>query len=494
MKRRIFIQKAGVGTGFLLIGGNAFFFSGCDDIGSPATAPEILEGIFNRPLPIPPAISANGATLTAQINSAFILEGQSSMVLGYYQGGILGPTLFANSGDSIDIQFINMLSEKSNIHWHGLFAPADMDGHPKDVVDPAAQKQYLFTISNRAGTYWYHPHPDLRTAKQAYEGLAGFFIVTDKEEQALKLPSGGYDIPLVIQDKRMDTSGQFPYVLDSNDHKNGLLGDRILVNGIHAPVLEISSGWYRLRLLNGSNARIYNLSFANKVPMYIIGSDGGLLQYPEQVESLLLSPGERVDMLIDCSSLTVGEEFYLQSEPFSGSIYQGKQGFNIMKLRVAGTTGFLFSVPSALSSFSMLNPGSAVRTRSFDVSNGGGHSGHDHNSTAVMHVINGKSYDEKRIDINAVSSTIEHWIFDNTIGIDPHPMHLHGAMFQVLSRTGGRAHILPHEKGWKDTVLLMPGEKVEILVQFSSHKGVYVFHCHNLEHEDSGMMLQMKLE
>ncbi len=493
MKRRKFVMLAAKGTGAAVLSSQIALLSSCDD-SVPVTAPEVLEAEFKRKLFVPPVASGSGVRLIARNNIFNVMDGLQAEVLGYLDGSILGPTILANSGDLLQVEFNNSLTEASNIHWHGIFAPANMDGHPRDIVPAGGTKIYNFEILNRAGTYWYHPHPDMRTAEQAYGGLAGFLIVSDQEEQALLLPSGIYDIPLVIQDKNVDANGQFPYILDSNDQKNGLLGNRVIINGLHAPFIEVNSGWYRFRLLNGSNARLYNLSFTNGYPMNIIGTDGGLLAYPEQVNSIILSPGERADILVDLSKLVAGDEFFLQSEAFPGSIYQGKQGFRILKIVATGQPGVAFQLPSQLSGYLSLNPNLAIRKRSFDVSNGGGHSGHSHSSSAVVHVIDGKSYDENRIDVQCSASTFEHWIFDNTIGIDPHPMHLHGALFQVLARHGGRAKVFPHEKGWKDTVLLMPGEKVEILVRFSSHVGVFVFHCHNLEHEDSGMMLQMKLD
>ena len=468
--------------------------SGCDKDGMMnmgGVAPEVVEGPFDVILPVPPSIPANGAVLTAQHTTAAVFIGKTSNALGYQSGNILGPTLFAEMGGTANIVFQNDLAEPSNIHWHGLLAPADMDGHPSDLAQAGGSLNYAFPVANRAGTYWYHPHPDMKTAKQAYEGLAGFFIVNDAEEQGLGLPSGEYEIPLVIQDKRANTAGNFTYSTGMTDQMNGLLGESILVNGVHAPFVEVANRWYRLRLLNGSNGRIYNLALSNGEAFTLIGTDGGLLDAPETMTSLLLSPGERADVLLDFSSLIVGEEIFIVSKTFSGSDYQGKQAFKILKFKVNVGQPDSFTLPTVLSNYQPIAESQATKNRSFDISNGGGHGGHG--GGMAMHNINGKSYNESRIDETVTAGTTEIWTFDNTEGIDPHPMHLHGALFQVLDRTGGRNEVFPQEKGWKDTVLAMPGEKVRVIVPFGQNKGVYVFHCHNLEHEDSGMMLQMEI-
>lgn len=498
MKRRKFIGWAGAGTGVALFGGTSALLTACggcnkdDMMDMDGVAPEVVEGAFDTLLPVPPTMPADAAPLTAQQTTAAIFKGKTSNVLGYQNGGILGPTLKATTGDTVNVLFQNNLAEPSNIHWHGLLTPADMDGHPKDVAQTGGSLTYSFPVANRAGTYWYHPHQDLKTAKQAYEGLAGFFLVSDAEEQALGLPSGEYDLPLVIQDKRADAAGNFAYAPADADVMNGLLGGNVLVNGVHAPFAEVATRTYRLRLLNGSNGRIYNLALSNGEAFMLIGSDGGLLAAPEAATTILLAPGERADVLVSFAGQAVGAEVFLESKIFDGGDYQGKQAFRILKFKVGQTETENFTIPSALSNFSSIPESQATRTRSFDISNGGGHGGHG-GGMMVMHNINGKSYDESRIDETIAAGATELWVFDNTEGIDPHPMHLHGALFQVLDRTGGRGQVLPHEKGWKDTVLAMPGEKVRVIVAFGQEKGVFVFHCHNLEHEDSGMMLQMEI-
>jgi blue copper oxidase len=498
MKRRKFIGLTSAGAGVALLGGTPVLLTalgGCKKNGAMdmgGVAPKVAEGAFDMALPVPPTMPASAATLTAQRTTASVFKGKTSSVSGYQSGGILGATLTATKGDTVNAVFQNSLDEVSNLHWHGLLTPANMDGHPKDVAQPGSSLTYSFPVVNRAGTYWYHPHPDLKTAKQAYEGLAGFFLVTDAEEQALNLPSGNFDLPLVIQDKRADSSGNFGYAPDMTDLMNGLLGESVLVNGVHSPFVEIASKTYRLRLLNGSNGRIYNLALSNGETFMLIGSDGGLLAAPIAATSILLAPGERADVLVSFGGQAVGTEVYLESKTFDGGEYQGKQAFNILKFKVTQSSTDSFQAPSVLSNYATLPESAATKNRSFDVSNGGGHGGHGGNMM-TMHNINGDSYDESRIDETITAGATEIWTFDNAEGIDPHPMHLHGALFQVLDRIGGRGQVFPHEKGWKDTVLALPNEKVRVIVAFGQEKGVFVFHCHNLEHEDTGMMLQMEI-
>ena len=454
-------------------------------------APQILDGPFNRMISIPP-VAGSTVSLEAQHVNAILKTGINSSGLGYHSAGILGPTIQVNTGEILQANLSNALGEPTNVHWHGLLTPAEMDGHPADLIGAGGNFIYSFPVINRAGMYWYHAHPDLFTAKQAYLGLAGLVKVTDTEEQALGLPSGDFEIPIVIQDKLLRNNDALEYSPGMMDVMNGLLGDHVLVNGIHAPFLDVATRMYRLRILNGSNGRIYNLSLSNGSSFAIIGTDGGLLASTEFTSNILLSPGERVDVLIDFSGLEVGTEVFLQSSTFSGSMYQGKQAFRIMKFVVNQVIVDTFTIPSALSSYELIPESQSIRNRTFDISNGGGHGGHG--GGMFVHNINGKSYNENFIDETVVAGTTEIWTFDNTIGIDPHPMHLHGAIFQVLDRTGGRGQLFAHESGWKDTVLVMPGEKVRVIVQFGQNKGIYVFHCHNLEHEDSGMMLQMEIK
>ena len=410
--------------------------------------------------------------------------------MGYQANGILGPTIRTVAGISTNINFQNNLSEKTNIHWHGLKIPANMDGHPEALVNPGSNFNYQFAINQRAALNWYHPHPDGATAKQAFQGLAGLFIINDAEEAALNLPSGIYEIPLVIQDKRLTASG-IAYNPSMGEVMSGYMGETIIVNGEASPYTEVATRFYRLRMLNGSNARIYNLALSNNVDLIIIGNDGGLLKNPMSVKSILLASGERLDVLVNFAGVPVGTEIFLESRMYdNGGTSQGKQGFKIMKFKVTQIVSNSIIVPASLSVVNTIPASSSSKTRNFVINAMQMSSGM--NMTGI-HRINDKSYDKSRIDETVAASATEIWVFDNSQGDEPHPMHLHGVHFQVLERSGGRAQLTASESGWKDTVLVMPRETVKIIIPFSTLAGVFVFHCHNLEHEDDGMMLQYQL-
>ena len=497
MKRRYFIKTTALTTGAVIAAGTVTnFLASCGKNnmmgggnmymgGQPVP---VTEGNFSRLLPIPNTVGGN-SSLTAQAVTANV-NGTTISALGYQPNGILGPTIKMDSGAAANIIFQNSLSQKTNIHWHGLKIPAAMDGHPEAIVNPGGNFNYQFTINQRAGLNWYHPHPDRATARQAFQGLAGLFIVNDAEEAALKLPSGNYELPLVIQDKRLSSS-EINYNPSPLEVMTGYMGETIIVNGVASPFTEVATRFYRLRILNGSNARIYNLALSNNADLIIIGNDGGLLKNPAVVKTILLSPGERLDVLVNFAGISTGTELFLENRMFdNGGSAQGKQGFKIMKFKVTQSLTESFTLPAILSSVTAISPSTSSRTRNFVINAMQMSTGM--NMTGI-HRINDKVYDKNRIDENVAANSTETWVFDNSQGDEPHPMHLHGVHFQVLERSGGRTQITASESGWKDTLLVMPRETVKIIIPFSTLTGVFVFHCHNLEHEDDGMMLQYQL-
>lgn len=457
------------------------------------TKPVIIsEGAFINALVFPPQAGTNH-TLTAQVTTANLM-GNNISILGYQPNSVLGPTFRINQGDTVNILLQNKLPEVTNIHWHGLKVPPLMDGHPDQLADAGGTYSYQFTVNQQAGLSWYHPHPHEKTGKQVFQGLAGMFIINDAEEAALNLPAGQYELPLVIQDKRINDTG-ITYSPSMEEIMAGYMGESIFVNGIYAPYTEAATRFYRLRVLNGSNARIYNLTLSNNADMLIIGNDGGLLNNPVTVKEILIAPGERLDILVNFANATIGTEIFLLSNTFGyGGDAQGVQQFKIMKFIVTTASTDNFTLPANLSAVNSITASSAVATRTFEISNAMEHHGYPMNDGMQMrHRINGKLFDSNRIDEMVSANTNEIWVFDNSKGDEPHPMHLHGVFFQVLERTGGRGKLLASENGWKDTVLVMPGEVVKIIVPFQNNTGKFVFHCHNLEHEDDGMMLQYQL-
>jgi blue copper oxidase len=488
MKRREFLKRSTV-KGITALTGASLFLKAChteeDMIGEPNW---VEQGLFDRPLPIP-SVANKSATLKAQRASGQLLKGKMTEILSYGTETV-GPTIQARMGESINVSLQNELTEDTNIHWHGLILPENMEGHPKDVTASGASFHYSLPINQRAGTYWYHPHAHGSTASQVFMGLVGMFIVNDDEESMLNLPSGEFEIPLIIQDKHFD-GGKLDYSPTEEEIMTGYLGEQIVVNGLHAPFLSIESGWYRLRILNASTARVYNLGFTGGIQMNVIGADGGLLTSPETVSSILVAPGERIDVLVDFTDHPKGKEVYLVSNRFSEYNAQGRQSFNLLKFKIERTSTHTFTLPHTLSHINSIDQNTSVKTRTFDISGmSGGEGGH---GGPGGHSINGKTFDMHRIDETVQAGTTEIWEFDNMMGDEIHPMHIHSVQFQLLHRMGGRNQIIASEKGWKDTVLVMPGEKVQVIMTFPEHKGVFVLHCHNLEHEDDGMMLNFRI-
>lgn len=221
-----------------------------------------------------------------------LIKGDSD-TLQIINEGYLGPVIRVRKGQKVRIRFKNKLNEQSIVHWHGMHVPEKSDGHPKDVIPLGETYTYEFEIMNRAGTYLYHPHPHMRTGPQVYYGLAGLFIVTDEEEQSLDLPTGKFDIPVVIQDRTFDEDNQLVYLGNGRmEGMTGFLGNRILINGDPYKTISLGQGVYRLRILNASNSRIYKLAWEDGTPLTVIGTDGGLLGESKNMLYVMMGVGE----------------------------------------------------------------------------------------------------------------------------------------------------------------------------------------------------------
>ena len=450
---------------------------------------------------LPPTGLASGGTLrlpgTLSGNTISTATGAYDLGSGARSGAMLfnaqwpSPLIRIAEGSALDVTLQNQLGEATNIHWHGLAAAAGMDGHPTELVAPTTSKRYNFAVNERPGTYWYHPHPDRATARQAYSGLAGMLIVDDGNDAARGLPTGIRDIPLVLADKRV-SNGALIYQPTLFDLMTGWLGNVITVNGMAGPVTaNVDAAIIRLRLLNASNARILNPALANGRSFWLVGTDGGLLPAPVSVNNLLLAPGERAEVLLDLRG-DAGQTVKFVSAAFSymgsgmmGSTPSQGSGFELLNFVVSSASvtnpGTL---PTAFAPITRYQTAAAVVGRSFELTAMNG-------MNAGLHRINNLAYDSARIDFIARRGELERWQFINR-GMEPHPMHVHGTQFQVISRDGVEARRLPTDLGWKDTVLVRPFESVEIALRFGI-VGNYVLHCHNLEHEDDGMMLNFNV-
>ena len=421
----------------------------------------------------------------------------------------LGPIIRARRGQRIRINFTNHLPEATVMHWHGLHVAPETDAHPSLLVAPGQTYVYEFEVSNRAGTYWFHPHPDGRTARQVYNGLAGLFLVSDEEEEAAGLPSAGlpsgsYDIPLVIQDRIFDADNQFVYQISGAGGggmmgNDGFLGDRILINGRPDFTLTVARRAYRLRLLNGSNSRVYKLAWLDGTPLTVIGTDGGLLEAPLQRDYVMLSPGERVELWADFSDRPADTVMQFRSLQFPGA-EMGMGGgqtlpngapFTVMKVRVTGRASETTLLPSRLSTIRRHRMEDAINRdspRSYAISIGPG----SMPGGGIRWLLNGRPYQETEVAANEIVrlDTTEVWEFVNTgasgmRGMSMvHPLHVHGLQFQVVERRVDPQLATGYEtvrhgyvdEGWKDTVMLMQGERVKLLLRFEDFTGMYVYH------------------
>jgi FtsP/CotA-like multicopper oxidase with cupredoxin domain len=435
-----------------------------------------------NPLRFPPVFTNGGNMMLAE-STVQVWPSQNTQVMAI-NGSFPGPSVVIDRGQTFTAHFTNNLTENATAHWHGLSTPELMDGHPKNPVLPGATYTYTFPVTNRGGTYFYHAHADMLTAKQVYKGFAGFFIVRDPAEN-YNLPSGAYDVPLCLQDRRTADIPNFTYLPGSPEQTWGYLGDTVLVNGTPDAYFNVSKTLYRFRLLNGSNARVYKIAFSDNRSFNIIATDGGLKDTPVTATSFMLSPGERVEILADFSSDVIGQNVTLKSLAFThGGTLPYKQGIalDILRFEIVNNNSSGGVIPAAFAPITYYNPNDVANTRTFTLTMSGTH---------PMHKINGLTFDINRIDWETPLNSLEKWRIVNATA-DFHPMHTHEAQWQVLSRNNN-TNLPPSDKGWKDTVMLNPGETVEVLVKFTDYKGIYLFHCHNLEHEDEGMMLNFKV-
>lgn len=533
LTRRDFIKLMGMGAGTLTLSACGLIPSASAD---PTAAP-VLPTLFSPSADLP-LLSVD---LTAGRGTLPIFSGKETSILRYQasvkEGGgdfiqtlsdsYLGPIFRVKQGQRVQVRLNNELPDPTIIHWHGLKIPEEMDGHPRYAVAPGKSYDYDFQVINRAGMYWFHPHPHQLTGPQVYYGLAGLFIVSDEEEAALGLPAGEYDLPLVIQDRIFDSQSQMVYLANGMmDSMIGFLGDTILVNGAPNASMDVKASAYRLRLLNGSNSRVYKLAWQDGTPLTVIATDGGLLEKPVTRDYITMGPGERVELWADFSGKNAGSEMKLVSLPFTdfsggggGMMGGGMMGgaglpngtpLDILSLKIGEKGADATPLPSQLSTIERHALNDAVNRnnpRSFRLAMQG-----------MVHTINDRLFEMDAVAQDEIVrlGDLEIWEFVNLEGggggmgmgmgmmnMDmPHPMHMHGVQFQVLGRQIERGFESVYQElsggfvddGWKDTVLVLPGETVQVLVRFENYTGMYLYHCHNLEHEDAGMMRNYRIE
>ena len=479
---------------------------------------------FTRPLPIPPVKQPGTAfthrcalppvsglstpkyyTVQLRKTTAEIIPGHPETMIWGYEGMYPGPTFRVNHNEPAIVRFVNNLDVNTIPHNHGGHTSSESDGSdsvfPAQVMPPGASRDFCYgniapvdpatgqqDVSDFASTQWYHDHMMDITGQNVYMGLAGFYLLKDQLEDDLidagKLPAESFDIPLVIQDRVFDKNAQLVFK-PAADEFNGWLGDVFVVNGKAQPFFEVQRRKYRFRILNGSNARWYQLQLTSGQFLQI-GNDSWLLPFAIPRTSIRLGLAERADVIIDFRNAP--NEVYLVN------VLQQTEGAGPNGVRRVGTPLVKFIVNQqdtpednatiapnppgdlrvTLRPHTPIRPEEIVRTRRFVFGDSDGWT------------INERRFDPDRDDATPQSNTAERWIFKNDGGGWSHPIHPHLEGHQI-QRFNGRAPAL-YNSFKKDTTPLGPDDQAEVFIKFRTFTGRYVFHCHNLEHEDQAMM------
>jgi len=505
---------------------------------------------FSNPLRLPGSSGLYGVLPASEFREVHVvrsevevLPGRRTPILAYAveSGGkrFLNPALLARKGDTMRLRMINNIDQPTVIHWHGLSVDAKNDGNGLQVVQPGQSRGYAFEIRDRASMYWYHPHAHGYIPQQAYHGLASRLFVEDDEEAALRkdldLALGETEIPLVLQDREFDAQGRLVYAPTAAQSFGGWVGSRVLVNLTERPTLQLGRRIVRFRILNGSNARTYRLAFTQggqALGYFLAGTDGGLLAKAQRIDQTFISPGQRLDVLVDLRDADPSRPVTLASLSFDPMHNEGGHGADyaspmaapmagmdhsqhgaapvtssvtaapvdmamegdaraLMRIDLKPSAKYERRMPAVLSSLTELaTPSGEPRRMQL------GHNGRGN------WTINGWLFDPAQVPVSVQRGAREIWLLENAQSSMPHPMHLHGVPFRVIERLGSPAQVrglagarglLPQDQGVVDTVHVWPGESVRIAIDFShQHSGDqdYVFHCHTLEHAEAGMMLR----
>ena len=436
--------------------------------------------------------------LTVDEGSREFLPGTQTQTAGV-NGPYLGPTVRLRRGEDVDLIVQNNLDEMTTMHWHGMHVPARMDGTPHQKIEPGESWTASFPVGQQAAPLWYHPHPHGTTGRQVFRGVSGLMWIDDDNSDSLDLPNtyGVDDIPVVIQDRQFGDDGAFRFALN----QGAVYGNTMLINGTWNPLLQVESRRIRFRMLNGSNARIYYVGFDDNRVFHLIATDGGFLEAPLRTNRVILAPGERVEILVDFSD---GAEVVLKSYPEAGFLetiasYFGGIGtgnLDLLKVIPEPATRASHALPERLNTIPRIDASRADKTRPMVLGGpiqggrGGRGGGRGARGGPLGPPINGKIMDMARIDEVVRLGDTEIWDVTNRGG-QPHPFHVHLVQFQILDRNGRPP--TGAELGWKDTVLVPPGDLVRIIMRFERYADPevpYMYHCHIMEHEDNGMMGQ----
>jgi bilirubin oxidase len=451
---------------------------------------------------IPDTLSGNFIPLEIKHDHVHFFSGSQTETMGI-NGPILAPTIILNKGQQVTMQVTNVLFDTTTIHWHGMHVAPENDGGPHTTIPPFTIWEPSFEVMDHAATYWYHPHLHHMTNMHVQMGIAGLIIVRDPIEAALNLPRnyGFDDIPLIIQTKGFDNNNQI--VVET------ALDTTIMVNSTLNPFVQLPAQIVRLRLLNGSSERMYNLGLTNNLPFYIIATDGGLLNAPVQLTRLKLAPGERAEILVDLTGLN-GQFIHLMSygSELANGIYGAQQpgmgagqsipnytlnplngsNFEVLEIQVIPQTNNpIATIPSSLVQNNPWIEGNsnATKTLTFNPQTMG--------PTAINgpFLINNTTFNMDVVNYSIPLNNTEIWTLQNNTPI-AHPFHIHNVPFYILDINGIPPP--PELSGRKDVVLVPGGQgKVRFITKFEDFANPdvpYMYHCHMLTHEDGGMMGQ----
>lgn len=451
-------------------------------------SPNELLAQFTNELRIPDTLSGSAFELTVAPSATAFLPGDSTATYGI-NSNYLAPTLIFQSGDSILLSVENLLDDSTTMHWHGMHVSPMNDGGPHTAIAPGAIWEPSFLVRDEATTFWYHPHLHHKTAEQVYMGAAGMIIVRSEAEAQLDLPRtyGVDDIPMIIQDKSFDENNALIFTA---------MADTMMVNGTLNPYLEVPAQRVRFRLLNASNQRVYNVLFPPNTNPRVIGSDGGLLNSPAPLSSVILTPGERFEIVADFTNFQDSTLLiYCDNSDLPVGASGGPGGasgppgngldsndFELMELRVTAPTAHASGpLPDSLNANVLWNEEDAAATRIkvFDTLN-----------APFPYYINGTPFNHHQINDTTFLDDVEIWELRNETDI-AHPFHIHDVQFFILSVNGNDPPL--HLRGKKDVVFVNVGDTIRFITKFETFTDSvvpYMYHCHNLFHEDAGMMGQ----
>ncbi len=413
-----------------------------------------------------------------------------------FNGNYLGPTIRMYNNDSTRVRFTNSIGETTTVHGHGLHVEGKIDGGPQNKILPNTTWDITIPVPQQASTNWYHPQLMGKTAHHVHAGLAGLYIIEDKNSMALPLPKtyGEDDIPLIIQDRDFFEGKMKKYKVSMDEIMDGKREETLVVNGTVNPFVEVPKGWLRLRLLNASNARFYDFYLESEQPFYKIATEGGFLEEPVEITHLKMAPGERNEIMIDMSSGVTQELMatFLPADNEDISIFPSKK--RVLEIRVDDTQIAQGKLPASLNEIHYWEKEEAIKTRVFELNMDMEDTSEQMNGMDIstMFDINGKSMNMMRIDEEVKKGTIEVWKIRGDMM--EHPFHMHGTSFLILSQGGKLPK--PADRGWKD-VVIVDDNWTEIILKFdydATEQYPYMYHCHILEHEDAGMMGQFTVK